>query len=204
MIWKCCEDIERIANMVILYRVRTFDKLKEVLNMLHNEGAKWGGCDSLEDKQYMRLVWKEEGDKLVIKNDNGVVTHASINFYSNEYNWKGQMYMVVDDGLHSTQGGKNMNTLIENVNQWFVDRNLEKGDGLGQLQKLHEEVYELAEARIVNDFSAEVDAVGDITVVLIGYCLQRGLDFEHCLESAYNEIKDRTGKVVNGVYVKDE
>lgn len=97
-----------------------------------------------------------------------------------------------------------MNDLIKNVNQWFVDRDLAEGDGLGQLQKLHEEVYELAEARITNDFSAEVDAVGDITVVLIGYCLQRGLDFEQCLESAYNEIKVRTGKVVNGVFVKDE
>ena len=97
-----------------------------------------------------------------------------------------------------------MNTLIENVNQWFADRNLAKGDGLGQLQKLHEEVYELAEARIVNDFSAEVDAIGDITVVLIGYCLQRGLTLEQCLESAYNEIKGRTGKIVNGVFVKDE
>ena len=97
-----------------------------------------------------------------------------------------------------------MNDLIKNVNQWFVDRDLAEGDGLGQLQKLHEEVYELAEARIVNDFSAEVDAVGDITVVLIGYCLQRGLDFTKCLESAYNEIKGRTGKIVNGVFVKDE
>lgn len=57
-----------------------------------------------------------------------------------------------------------MNDLIEKVNQWFFDRDLAEGDGLGQLQKLHEEIYELAEARIVNDFSAEVDAVGDITV----------------------------------------
>lgn len=97
-----------------------------------------------------------------------------------------------------------MNELIKKVNQWFVDRNLEKGDGLGQLQKLHEEVYELAEARITNDFSAEVDAIGDITVVLIGYCLQRGLTLEQCLKSAYNEIKGRTGKIVNGVFVKDE
>ena len=96
-----------------------------------------------------------------------------------------------------------MNELIEKVNQWFFDRDLDEGDGLGQLQKLHEEVYELAEARIVNDFSAEVDAIGDITVVLIGYCLQRGLTLEQCLESAYNEIKDRTGKLVNGVFVKD-
>ena len=97
-----------------------------------------------------------------------------------------------------------MEQLIMKINDWFQDRDLDKGDGLGQLQKLNEEVYELAEARIVNDFGAEVDAVGDITVVLIGYCLQRGLDFEKCLESAYNEIKGRTGKVVNGVFVKDE
>lgn len=96
-----------------------------------------------------------------------------------------------------------MNELIEKVDQWFQDRNLAFGDGLGQLQKLHEEVYELAEARIVNDFGAEVDAIGDITVVLIGYCLQRGLTLEKCLASAYEEIKNRTGKVVDGVFVKD-
>lgn len=99
---------------------------------------------------------------------------------------------------------KTLDELVPLVNDWFQDRNLAFGDGLGQLQKLHEEIYELAEARIVNDFSAEVDAVGDITVVLIGYCLQRGLNFEQCLESAYNEIKGRTGKVVDGVFVKDE
>lgn len=98
---------------------------------------------------------------------------------------------------------KTLNELVPLVNDWFQDRNLAFGDGLGQLQKLHEEVYELVESRIVNDFSAEVDAIGDIAVVLIGYCLQRGLTLEQCLESAYNEIKDRTGKLVNGVFVKD-
>lgn len=97
-----------------------------------------------------------------------------------------------------------MEHLIMQINDWFQDRDLDKGDGLGQLQKLHEEVYELAEARIVNDFSAEVDAIGDITVVLIGYCLQRGLTLEQCLASAYEEIKNRTGKVVDGVFVKDK
>ena len=97
---------------------------------------------------------------------------------------------------------KTLDELVPLVNDWFQDRNLAFGDGLGQLQKLHEEVYELAEARIVNDFSAEVDAIGD-TCVLICYCLQRGLTLEQCLESAYNEIKDRTGKLVNGVFVKD-
>lgn len=99
---------------------------------------------------------------------------------------------------------KTLDELVPLVNDWFQDRNLAFGDGLGQLQKLHEEVYELAEARITNDFGAEVDAIGDITVVLIGYCLQRGLTLEQCLESAYDEIKNRTGKVVDGVFVKDE
>ena len=80
---------------------------------------------------------------------------------------------------------KTLDELVPLVNDWFQDRNLAFGDGLGQLQKLHEEVYELA-------------------VVLIGYCLQRGLTLEQCLESAYNEIKGRTGKIVNGVFVKDE
>ena len=97
-----------------------------------------------------------------------------------------------------------MNELIEKVNQWFFDRDLDEGDGLGQIKKLKEEVQELEDAHAANNFAEETDSVGDITVVLIGYCLQRGLDFERCLESAYNEIKGRTGKVVNGVYVKDE
>ena len=44
----------------------------------------------------MRLIWEDDGDKLVIKNDNGVVNHASIDFYLNEYDWEGQTYMVVD------------------------------------------------------------------------------------------------------------
>lgn len=87
--------------MIILYRVRTFDKLKELLGKLHIEGAKWSGYESLEDNQYMKLIWEDDGDKLVIKNDNGVVNHASIDFYLNEYDWEGQTYMLVDEYEHS-------------------------------------------------------------------------------------------------------
>lgn len=96
-----------------------------------------------------------------------------------------------------------METLIGKVQQWFVDRNLQSLDGSGQLVKLQEEVGELKDAYIQADRAAEIDAVGDVTVVLIGYCMQRGLDFEACLESAYNEIKDRKGKVTDGVFVKE-
>lgn len=94
-----------------------------------------------------------------------------------------------------------MLNLIKNVEKWFVDRNLDTLDGNGQLKKLQEEVQELLDA---DNRADEIDAVGDITVVLIGYCMQRDLVFEDCLQSAYNEIKDRKGKVINGVFVKEE
>lgn len=100
-------------------------------------------------------------------------------------------------------GNSLFKTLKPLVEQWFFDRGLDKRDGSGQLEKLQEEVDELKQAYIEVNRDEEIDAVGDILVVLIGYCLQRGLDIEECLSVAYNVIKNRTGKVVNGVFVKD-
>lgn len=95
--------------------------------------------------------------------------------------------------------------LVPLIQQWFVERGIDKGDGEGQLTKLQEEVEELLDAHDYGDAFEIRDAVGDIIVVLIGYCLQTGLDIVQCLEGAYNEIKNRTGKVdENGVFVKDE
>lgn len=105
-----------------------------------------------------------------------------------------------------------MDNLIKNVEQWFVDRNLDSLDGTGQLSKLQEEVDELKEAfwkqsatdeHSVDYRCEEEDAVGDIMVVLIGYCMQKNIDITQALQLAYNEIKDRKGKVINGVFVKE-
>lgn len=101
-------------------------------------------------------------------------------------------------------GDSLFNTLKPIVEQWFVDRGIDTGDGAKQLGKLQEEVDELKQAYIEANRYEEKDAVGDTLISLMGYCLQRELDIEECLEIAYNNIKDRTGKVVNGVFVKDE
>mgnify|MGYP001293272487 CR=1 FL=1 len=93
--------------------------------------------------------------------------------------------------------------LIDQVKQWFIDRNLHTLNGVGQLKKLKEEVDELVDARLKDDRPEEIDAVGDILVVLIGYCMQRNLDIFECLQVAYEEIKDRKGKVINGVFIKE-
>lgn len=107
-----------------------------------------------------------------------------------------------------------MNELIKKVEQWFVDRNLDSLDGSGQLVKLQEEVDELKESywksqivdeRIEKQFRInEIDAVGDTLVVLIGYCMQRDIDIQEALETAYGEIKERKGKVINGIFVKEQ
>lgn len=111
---------------------------------------------------------------------------------------------IIQDVLGvDVMGDSVFETLKSLVEQWFVDRDLDKRDGSGQLEKLQEEVNELKQAYIEVNRDEEIDAVGDILVVLIGYCLQRGLDIEECLSVAYNVIKNRTGKVVNGVFVKD-
>ena len=97
-----------------------------------------------------------------------------------------------------------LNGLVELVQGWFVERNLHTFDGTAQLEKLKEEVQELLDARANNDVEEEIDAIGDITVVLIGYCMQRGFSFAKCLYTAYQVIKDRKGKVINGTFVKEE
>ena len=96
-----------------------------------------------------------------------------------------------------------MEQLIGKVEKWFIDRNLHTLNGAGQLTKLTEEVRELEDAFINDDRAEEIDAVGDIMVVLIGYCMQRNLSLQLCLESAYEEIKDRKGEVVDGVFIKE-
>jgi len=89
--------------------------------------------------------------------------------------------------------------------KWADERGLlVQGNERNQLIKLMEEVGELSSA-ILKDKPSEVkDALGDIQVVLIILSNQLGYDLDECLQDAYNVIKNRTGKKVNGIFVKDE
>lgn len=97
-----------------------------------------------------------------------------------------------------------MEEIIKKIKLWFFEKDLEKADPTKQALKLMEEVGELAEGIVKDDLELVVDSIGDITVVLIGLSLQLDLDFETCIRTAYNEIAERKGKVVNGVFVKEQ
>lgn len=89
------------------------------------------------------------------------------------------------------------------IKQWAYDRNLQTADPKGQICKLLEESGELASGLVKQDEVKIKDSIGDITVVLVVLCTQLGVDYDECVRMAYNEIKDRKGKIIDGVYVKE-
>lgn len=92
----------------------------------------------------------------------------------------------------------------DKILKWAEARNLlHNENALKQYSKLQEESNELLIGILNKDPYEIIDALGDIQVVLIILANQLGFDIDECLESAYNEIKDRTGKTVNGNFVKD-
>lgn len=94
---------------------------------------------------------------------------------------------------------------FELIRSWAMSRGLyAKGDVKTQVIKLQEEVGELAKAILKDDTEEFVDAIGDCVVVLTNLARLGGYNIEDCINSAFNVINKRTGKMQNGTFVKDE
>ena len=90
------------------------------------------------------------------------------------------------------------------IRDWAATRGLyDKGDPNTQYVKLQEEAGELAKALLKNDQPEIVDAIGDMVVVLTNLAHLQGYDIEYCIDEAYKVIATRTGKMINGTFVKD-
>jgi NTP pyrophosphatase (non-canonical NTP hydrolase) len=96
--------------------------------------------------------------------------------------------------------------LIENITQWADDKGILVPDNAPkQSMKIMEELGETMGAILKGKKTDEViDGIGDILVTVIILAKQLGLEPTECLESAWNEIKDRKGKTVNGTFIKQE
>lgn len=91
------------------------------------------------------------------------------------------------------------------VENWAEERNLIQGSAASlQLAKLLEEVGELATAIAIGDISGALDGIGDACVVLTIMAKQLGSGLDECQEMAWEEIKDRKGYLLDGVFVKEE
>ena len=94
-----------------------------------------------------------------------------------------------------------MNKLIDKVIKWHQDRNLIKeSTDQAQILKLIEELGELSNS--VCKGKDIRDDLGDMMVVMINIMKRNNLTMEECLNVAYEDIKNRKGKIVDGVFVK--
>lgn len=96
-----------------------------------------------------------------------------------------------------------MDDLISKVLEWKKDKNINNPDK--QCLKIMEELGELASRIVRNDYNSPevVDALGDIMVTLAIEADILGFDIKDCLQEAYDTIKGRTGKTVDGSFIKD-
>tara|TARA_R100000951_G_scaffold71878_2_gene60583 strand:+ start:763 stop:1074 length:312 start_codon:yes stop_codon:yes gene_type:complete len=95
-----------------------------------------------------------------------------------------------------------MSILVDKIRQWHNDRNLIEGStDKDQCLKLIQEVGELSDSICKGEDIR--DDIGDIMVVLINILERNDIALELCLYIAYEEIKDRKGTMIDGVFVKE-
>lgn len=93
---------------------------------------------------------------------------------------------------------------IRNVEEWANNKGLIKQENsFAQMCKVTEEIGEVASALAKKNVENLKDGIGDSIVTLIILAKQNGLNVEECLEQAWSEISCRTGKLVDGVFIKD-
>jgi NTP pyrophosphatase (non-canonical NTP hydrolase) len=103
--------------------------------------------------------------------------------------------------------------LKELVLKWALDKGiLGSGTLVGQSNKTIEEAHEILDSATLLELFPDrethqeeiIDAIGDTAVTLIILAEMLGTTVEYCLEQAYKVIAKRQGKMVNGVFVKEE
>lgn len=98
-----------------------------------------------------------------------------------------------------------LDTLDDQILEWGIQKGiLPHAEPLAQLDKTEEEVAELRQAIYEHDVDEVKDAIGDIYVTITMQAEAWGFTMEECVQAAYDVIKHRTGKMVNGKFVKDK
>tara|TARA_B110000211_G_scaffold102111_1_gene118828 strand:+ start:711 stop:1106 length:396 start_codon:yes stop_codon:yes gene_type:complete len=115
----------------------------------------------------------------------------------NPLNYK-QMGTVVN-----TVGGMTlMENLIDKIIKWHKDRNLIEGStDKDQVLKLQQELGELSDS--VCKKKDMKDDLGDMMVIMLNIMKRNNITMEDCLSVAYSDIKDRKGKMIDGIFVKE-
>ena len=156
------------------------------------------------------LVWETEHGTFQINDytTSWILENAKTSMYNDQrcyiYN-KAFAYNFPKDYIVKDKESKNSKSVFDDIRKWARVRGIyDSGDQKTQYIKLQEEAGELAKA-ILNKDKAEVeDAIGDMVVVLTNLAELSELRIEDCIDSAYKEISNRKGKMINGTFVKTD
>ena len=167
-------------------------------NLMDNIGFEWKSehGDFILNLDSIRWIMKNVKTSMYNDNRSYVYNKAFAEWFKTPELWN-------EDQLDEIQ--TTSNDRFELIRDWARSRGLyDKGNSHTQYVKLQEEAGELAKALLKNDKHEVIDAIGDMVVVLTNLAFLQGVDIEYCIDSAYKVINKRTGKMINGTFVKDE
>ena len=153
------------------------------------------------------LTWKTSHGNFTVTKENiqWIMANAKTSMFDTErsYVYNKAFYEAYFNPEHNPVESKTSER-FDLIRDWAATRGLyEEGDPNTQYVKLQEECGELAKAMLQDNKPEIVDAIGDIVVVLTNLAHLQGYDIEHCIDEAYKVIAARTGKMINGTFVKD-
>lgn len=119
-------------------------------------------------------------------------------------NLSSEILVAVDGEEEENEAKEQSKDLTELIKDWAKDRELDKASPGKQFLKVIEEVREIAEGMIKNHPEQMKDSIGGTYVTLVILAMQYGLDIKDCIKAAYEEIKDRKGETIGGVFIKED
>ncbi len=148
------------------------------------------------------LSWETSHGKFTITKENipWIMSNARTSMFNETrcYIYNKAFLESIEVEVELTTGAR-----FDLIRQWAQERGIyDKGNSHTQYVKLMEEAGELAQALLNKDSYEIKDAIGDMVVVLTNLAVLEGMQIENCIDSAYNEIANRTGTMLNGTFVK--
>ena len=171
-------------------------------NLMDNVGVKWSTDHGEFRLDPQTINWIMDNAKVSMFNDarSYVYNKAFAEFLEKVKLHNEPLNLI--GGLTMPKQDKTL-IMFNKIRTWAQDRGIyDKGNSHTQYVKLMEEAGELAQALLKKDSYEIKDAIGDMVVVLTNLAALEGMQIENCIESAYNEIKSRKGKMTNGTFVK--